>query len=161
MKNLLLLVVVYFVTCVCLVAQSNLTNRRWGTPNEPTNCETNAANMEQILALMKEEPNPASNIILVARLSKQERNQDLNRRRLFNVTERYRYALKVPIEKIVSAEGEQVEGFGRVEIYWNGEMIGALVARKSRDICVDSYADDPRYYPTKKDIKGKLKRKQK
>jgi hypothetical protein len=159
MKNLLLFVAVYFLTCGYLVAQSNLTNRRWGIPIEPTNCETNAGNMEQIVELMKEEPNPKSNIILVARLSKQERNRDLNRRRLFNVGERYRYTLKVPTEKIVSVEGERVVGFGRVEIYWNGEMVGALVIKRNHDICIDSDADDPRYYPNKKDIKAKSKRK--
>jgi hypothetical protein len=131
-------------------AQSDLINRRWGIPKDPTNCETNAGNMEQILALMKEEPNPVGNIILIAHLSKQEKNRDLNRRRLFNVGERYRYTLKVPAEKIISAEGEGIEGFGRIEIYWNGELIGALIAQRNRDICVDSYADDKRYYPNKK-----------
>lgn len=149
-KSLLIIYLLFtYGSAFVTYAQSNLTNRRWGIPKDPTNCETNAINMEQVLALMKEEPNLAGNIILIARLSKQERNRDLNRRRLFNVSERYRYALKVPAERIVSAEGERVEGFGRVEIYWNGEMIGALVARRNRDICVDSDADDKRYYPTK------------
>ncbi len=149
MKRLLTTIFVLLLTCEFLTAQSNLTNRRSGISKEPTNCETNEVFMDSILALMEEEPNPASNIILIARLGRREKNRDLNRRRLFNVSTRYKI-YKLPTEKIVLAEAEKTQEFGRVEIYWNGEMITALVARRNRDICVSSDSFDKRYYPDKK-----------
>jgi hypothetical protein len=137
------------------MAQSNPGNKGWGIPQKPNTCEENAAYMDISLEISKEVANPNGNIILIARLGKQESNGDLNRRRLFNIAERYRYTRNVPAEKIVVAQGERVKGFGRVEIYLNGEMIGALVIQRNRDICVDSDADDPRFYPNKKDNKRK------
>jgi hypothetical protein len=35
---------------------------------------------------------------------------------------------------IVIAEGERVNGFGRVEVYLGGKFIGALVARRNSHI---------------------------
>jgi hypothetical protein len=58
----------------------------------------------------------------------------------------------------VIAEGESVNGFGRIEVYWNGKIVGALFAEPNRDLCVDCCGPDKRYYPDKDEIDDKEKR---
>ncbi len=115
--------------------------------------------MEQVRALMQEEPNPDGVIILVARLGKGETKRELNRRRLYNVSFRYKVSLGIPAEKVVAAEGERVYDYGRVEIYWNGEMIGALPVFKNKDIYVDCCGPDDRYYPDKDEVERRQKQR--
>lgn len=134
-----------------IVAQENFSGR-WGIPEKPYECEQNAAEMEQVLVVMKKEPNPKGVLVLVARLGKGETRPWLNKRRLFNIGERYK-VLGVPAEKIVVAEGERVSDFGRVEIYWNGELLGALAVYKNRGICLNCCENDKKLYPDLREIK--------
>jgi hypothetical protein len=159
-QKLLLAIATLALFSSIMVAQKNPNiTRRWGIPKKPQNSEMNAADMEQVRALMQEEPNPDGVIILVARLGKGETRRELNRRRLFNVSERYTAALSIPAEKVIAAEGERVNDFGRVEIYWNGELIGALPVFKNRDLHVDCCGPDERYYPDKDATERRNKRK--
>jgi hypothetical protein len=129
-------------------AQGNQNERfHWGIPVRPENSEMNALNMEVVRAWIREEPNTGSVIILVARLGRGETRRELNRRRLYNVAQRFTAVLGVPAEKVVAAEGERVDDFGRVEIYWNGVLAGALVARRNRDLAVTCCGPDEQYYP--------------
>lgn len=148
-KRLFLVVTTISLFASVLVAQEGSKPRRWGIPEKPQNSETNAVHMEQVRALMQEVPNPDSVIILIARLGRGETRRELNRRRLYNMSFRYKVTLGFPSEKVVAAEGERVDNYGRVEIYWNGEMIGALPVSKNRDIYVDCCGPDDRYYPEK------------
>lgn len=141
-----------------IVAQKTFSGR-WGIPEKPYECEQNAAEMEQVLAVMEKEPNPKGVLILIARLGTGETNQWLNKRRLFNVSERYK-VLGVPAEKIIVAEGERVNDFGRVEIYWNGELLGALITLKNRGICLNCCENDEKLYPDLQEIKHQSKQKQ-
>lgn len=67
----------------------------------------------------------------------------------------------IPAEKIVVAEGERVDGYGRVEFYWNGEMTGALPVFKNKDIRVDCCDIDDRYYPWKDTVERRQKQRTK
>ncbi len=160
-KRLFLATTALVLFASVLLAQENTKPRRWGIPEKPTNSETNASLMEQVRALMQEEPNPDGVIILVARLGKGETKRELNRRRLYNVSFRYKVSLGIPAEKVVSAVGERVDDYGRVEIYWNGEMIGALPVFKNKDIYVDCCGFDYRYYPEKDAIERRQKQRTK
>jgi len=160
-KRLFLTTTALVLFASVLVAQENSKLRRWGIPDKPTNSETNAVYMEQVRALMQEEPNPDGVIILVARLGKGETRCELNRRRLYNVSFRYKVTLGIPAEKVVAAEGERVDDYGRVEIYWNGEMIGALPVFKNKDIYVDCCGPDDRYYPEKDAVERQQKQRAK
>jgi hypothetical protein len=141
-------------------AQGQQTERfRWGIPGRPENSEMNALNMEVVRSWMREEPNPGGVLILVARLGRGETRQELNRRRLYNVARRYTAVLGVPAEKVVTAEGERVENFGRVEIYWNGLLAGALVAHKNSDLAVTCCGPDEQYYPDRDTVERRQRRR--
>jgi len=85
-------------------------------------------------------------LILIARLGKGEKNKELNRRRLHNVRERLK-AAGIESEKLVTAEGECVNGLGRIELYAGGRMIENLRVKRNKDICVECCGDDERFYP--------------
>ncbi len=143
-----------------LIAQENSKPRLW-IPEKPENSETNYSYLQHLLTSIQKEPNPNGVIILIARLGKDETRRELNRRRLYNVSFLYKVTFGIPAEKIVVAQGEKVDGYGRVEIYWNGEMIGALPVFKNKDIYVDCCGFDYRYYPEKDAIERRQKQRTK
>lgn len=123
--------------------------RGWGVPNEPQNCEMNLQNLEYLRDLVKKESTGAGFLIIVARLGKGERQPSLNHRRLYNV--RLKLTLiNVSKDRIITTEGEQVKGFGRLEFYWRGELVGAFLVNKAKDICVGCCGPDERFYPYKR-----------
>ena len=87
-------------------------------------------------------------LILVARLGRGEKNRDLNRRRLHNVSERLK-AAGIEAKKIVVAESERISGLGRVEVYAGGRMVESLRVKHNEDICVECCGPDERFYPDK------------
>ena len=125
-------------------------DRRWGLPARPENCETNASNLAQVREMVRDPENQQSLLILIARLGDDERGQRLNHRRLYNVRLKLITELDIPTERMIIAEGERVNGFGRVEFYLRGELIGALPVPKARDICVGCCDPDERFYPYKR-----------
>ena len=95
-------------------------------------------------------------IIAVAHLGDGERNRELNRRRLHNVRAYLiDFAWKRPRATVITAEGERVKGFGRVDIYVRGRLWTSLAVRRNADlilgICEPDYmrsADETRtFYP--------------
>lgn len=161
MKKFLLISLSLLLFSSILFAQtpinSNIERFRFGVPNLPENCEINSAQIYGLVDLFKSDSNPKRVFILIARLGKGETRRDLNQRRLYNVTKR----LSILKERVVIAEGERVNSYGRVEIYWGGEIIGAILARKNHDVCVDCCGPDERYYPDKEDFDRKQKRERK
>ena len=139
-----------------ITAQGNSKPRLW-ILEKPENSETNHSYLRGVLSTVREKPNPNGVIILIARLGKGEIKRELNRRRLYNVSFLYKEIFGIPTETIVVAEGERVDGYGRVEIYWNGEMIGALPVFKNKDIYVDCCGIDDRYYPWKDTVERQEK----
>lgn len=95
-------------------------------------------------------------IIAVAHLGTGERNPELNRRRLHNVRAYLTtFAWKRPRSTVITAEGEPVNGVGRVNIYVRGFMWASMGVRRNDDlilgICEPDYmrSDDEwrTFYP--------------
>lgn len=102
---------------------------------QPANCENNIA--------MLEAANHAAGrdglIIMIARLGNGETKQSLNRRRLHNARFYLTNYLRLRAdETIVVAEGESVQGYGRVELYVGGKLYKALAANHNADLIVGS-----------------------
>ena len=145
-----------------LVAQgrsSQSVEKGWGVPDKPLNCEMNFQNLEHVRTLIRGQVNQKSVLILIARLGNGERQQALNHRRLYNVRLKLTGELNVPEEKIIIAQGERLEGFGRVEFYLGGELVGALLANQQSDICVGCCGPDERFYPYKGKFEFKPKQR--
>lgn len=95
-------------------------------------------------------------IIAIAHLGAGEVNRELNRRRLHNVRAYLTYfGWKRPRATVVTAEGEKVDGVGRVDIYVRGLLWASLGVRRNGDlilgICEPDYMrsiDETRtFYP--------------
>ena len=104
-----------------------------GVSEKPMNCEMTFQLMEDVRNLIKTEANEKGVLILIARLGSGEKSRTLNRRRLYNVREGFQGTLGI-MKPIVIAEGERINGFGRVEVYLGGKFVGALVARKNSHV---------------------------
>jgi hypothetical protein len=104
-----------------------------GVADKPLNCEMTLQLMEDVRDLIKAQGGENNVMILIARLGSREKSRSLNRRRLLNVREGLRGTLGV-VEPIVIAEGERVNGFGRVEVYIGGKFVGALLARRNSHV---------------------------
>lgn len=130
-------------------ARSNSTQKL-----KPAGCETNAALLDNVKAKFSKDA-AGSMIIVVARLGRRERSRELNRRRLFNVKYYLKNHLGLDGERIVTAAGEQSEGYGRVEIYVGGLLLETLVAEPGKDLCVTCCGSYEEFYPerTKRDKK--------
>lgn len=108
--------------------------RTW-KPTDPIlhNCEMNINLLSNAHHLAGDD----TIIIAVARLGTGERNPEINRRRLHNV-KAYLTSLgwKRRPETVVTAEGERVNGYGRIEIYVRGGHWATLAVRRNQDLIV-------------------------
>ena len=136
-------------------ASGQSVRKGWGIPDGPLNCEMNFQNISYVRTLMGEQVNSDGVLILIARLGDGEGSRQLNRRRLYNVRLKLTTEVGIQKEKIIIAEGEQVKGFGWVEFYLAGQLVGALLVYQRDDICVGCCGPDDRFYP----YKDKRKRK--
>jgi hypothetical protein len=125
----------------------------WGIPEKPLNCEENLIHMEIAAQLASEESQRAGVIIAIARLGDSENSQELNSRRLHNVRVSLTDNLKIEPRRLIIASGERVRGYGRVEFYLGGKLIGGLLVKRGKDLCVDCCDIDERYYPYRKSKK--------
>jgi hypothetical protein len=126
----------------------------WGIPEGPLNCEENVIHMELAAQLASEESQRAGVIIAIARLGDGENLQELNSRRLHNVRVSLTDNLKIEPRRLVIASGQRVRGYGRIEFYLGGKLIGGLLVKRGKDLCVDCCDIDERYYPYRKRKKG-------
>jgi hypothetical protein len=121
------------------------------TEVRPINCEHNIARLD--IAHDK-----AGNglIILIARLGDGEFNQEFNRRRLHSAR-KYLSAYAVRAEEmIITAEGERVRGYGRVEIYVEGKLFDILAVRRNADLSVGSCEPQELDDPRQRELRKKL-----
>jgi hypothetical protein len=97
-------------------------------------------------------------IIVIAHLGKDETRPELNRRRLHNVraywTEYLVQEYRRNPKTIGLVEGDKVDGYGRLEFYVGGELVGVIKARRNADVdfgnCYpphDSYIRNGTYNP--------------
>lgn len=98
----------------------------------PTNCEENSALLDA--ASSAAESN--SFIIAVARLGDLETQQGLNQRRLHNVKMYLKEFAGRDIQSMVTAEGERVPGYGRIELYVNGKHFKTILIKPNLDLAV-------------------------
>lgn len=151
-----------FSTTVCS-AQNNQPSLLWQTSDKPRNCEGNLALLEELAIKASVETKEQNTVLIaIARLGDGDKRSDLSRRRLHNISVKLKNN-RDDISWLITAEGERVKGFGRVEFYLQGKLVGVLITEKNRDLCVDCCGLDPRYYPDKTDnapkvIKGKKRR---
>lgn len=156
-----LLVPVLLLSAASLVAREQSAHffaQGWGIPDRPLNCEMNFQNLEYLSGLVRQESRGGV-LIIIARLGDGEKDRGLNRRRLYNVRLKLSGGLDVPAERIIVAEGERLRGFGRVEFYFGGELVGALLIQKRGDICVGCCGPDERFYPYKGRSEPKTKQR--
>ncbi|MBC7798315.1 MAG: hypothetical protein H7Z37_15705 [Pyrinomonadaceae bacterium] len=124
----------FILITFAVVAQekkSELLDEGFGVSSKPLNCESSLLRLEKIRSLIQTGTSEKSILILIARLGNKERNRKINRLRLENVRRGLTNTLGI-VKPIVIAEGERVNGFGRVEVYLDGKFIGALLAQKNK-----------------------------
>lgn len=102
---------------------------------QPTNCEYHIATLEAA----HHDAGEDGLIIVIARRGTDEDRRDLNRRRLYNARAYLTDYLNVRSPKtIVTAEGEPVKGYGRIELYVGGKLYFVLALRRNADLLVGS-----------------------
>lgn len=114
------------------------------TQDRPTGCEYNTT----ILDSLAQKTGLDELIIVIARLGSNETKPNLNNRRLHNVRTYLTEFLTDPSvarkpETIVLAQGEAVQGFGRIEFYVNGKLVGILKIRANADLAVANCGREP------------------
>lgn len=112
----------------------------------PGNCEDNSAFLDNVRNEVLWGSGKGGVVIAIARLGKGERAKELNRRRLFSVQAYLTKRGGLPAEKIVTAEGEAIQGYGRVELYVGGKLLNVLLADRGKLLCVECCGIDESYY---------------
>ena len=107
---------------------------KWNLPDRPLNCEMNLQHLEDLRQMLANQANRDGLLIIVARLGNGEKQRDLSRRRLHNVRDGLTTNLGINVRQLVVAEGERVRGYGRVEFYLAGELVGALPVRRNSHV---------------------------
>ena len=122
--------------------------RELGLGSGFSNCAYNSLTIDRIAAEAREFRDGP--VIAIARLGRGEITRELNRRRLYTVRT-YLQVRGLPTERLVTAEGERVSGYGRVDFYIRGKIFAALVADRCQDLpignCIEDFYVEPYYLP--------------
>ena len=102
------------------------------TVQPPDNCEGNSARLDVVRSKSRAAGENKVTIV-VARLGNGEQFRELNRRRLYTVRS-YLTAMGLSSQKLITAEGERVQGYGRIEVYIAGELVGVLSVERCKDL---------------------------
>lgn len=132
--------------------QSNL-SQRTRIEAYPTNCETHIA----ILDVAHKDAGPAGVIIMIGRLGTGEQSRELSQHRLHSarayLTEYH--GVRSP-DTIVVAEGERVNGYGRIELYVGGKLHTAFALRRNAELSVGSCEPEELDSPRQRKLRKKL-----
>jgi hypothetical protein len=113
----------------------------------PGDCELNAAALDSVRSEAREESNKDGVVLVIARLGNGETSRVHNRRRLL-VAKNYLSKYGLPAQKIITAEGQRVNGYGRVELYVSGKLQVVLLANRNKTMCVKCCdPDEADFYP--------------
>lgn len=106
----------------------------------PYSCEYNIRTLDTLHQVAQGE----EVIIAIARLGDGENRSDLNKRRLHNVREYLTSQIywKRNPKTVITAEGERVKGYGRVEFYAKGILFDVLAVKRNGDLLVGSCEPD-------------------
>ena len=94
------------------------------------NCESNKALFDLVDIST---PNDGL-IIIISRLGSGETSRVYNHRRLHNIRTYLNYVREIPKERIVTAEGERVQGRGRAEVYVRGKLLTVFTVGRNQDL---------------------------
>jgi hypothetical protein len=144
--RLLLILALCVASATGTVAQNQSTSDPL-TGQPPDNCEGNSARLDVVLNKSR---GAGENkvAIVIARLGTREQSRELNRRRLYTVRS-YLTAMGLSSQKLITAEGERVQGYGRIEVYIDGELVEVLSVERCKDLPVgicDNDLEDKRRY---------------
>jgi hypothetical protein len=129
-----------------------------GMEAKPTNCEFHVATLDAA----HDQAGKDGLVIVIARLGDGERRDDLNRRRLHNVRTYLKDFDHRSPHTIITAEGERVSGYGRVELYVGGKLFYVLMIRSNADLAVGACSfegNDPCAYERERKLYPCLARK--
>jgi hypothetical protein len=124
-KDLLSLVVLILVAHPA-AAQSSETELK------PNNCEYD---ISTLTAAHRTAGNDGL-IIMIARLGNGERRRELNQRRLHNAQIFLVEFGNRASNTIITAEGERINGYGRIELYIAGKLFHIIAVRRNADLLV-------------------------
>jgi hypothetical protein len=113
----------------------------------PDNCEGNSARLDVVRNKSREAVGNKVTIA-IARLGSGEQSRELNRRRLYTIRA-YLTAMGLSPQRLITAEGERVDGYGRIEVYIGGELVEVLSVERCKDLPVgicDNGLEDRRRY---------------
>jgi hypothetical protein len=133
----LILLLCFFVACSAALAPLLASEQS----NQPTvnGCELNNNYLDNAHHLAGED----GTIIAIARLGTGERSTEFNRRRLHNLrvylTE---FAWHRAPKTVITAEGDSVTGYGRIDLYVRGSLWASLAVRRNQDLIVGSCEPD-------------------
>jgi hypothetical protein len=155
MKKILILILVQLAVGAHANAQSNIIDP-YVVPGDNNACEVNAASFDNLANFLR---STDERLFVIARLGNGEISREFNRRRLYNVRtyfkENWPY---VEAKRFVFAEGDRVNGEGRIEFYLGSKLMQISLVKRGRDICVDCCDyPDPTYYGAGKKDKSKRK----
>lgn len=116
--------------------------------NRPTGCEYNTS----ILDGLAQKTKPDELIIVIAHLGTRDTKPNLNDRRLHNVRTYLTEFLTEPSVRrkpatVILAQGERVQGFGRIDFYVHGQLAESLRIRVNADLSVANCAREPHESP--------------
>lgn len=98
------------------------------------NCESNISWLDYVHS----EAGESGLVIAIARLGDGEQPRRLNQRRLHNVRLYLEKVRGRAPKTLIVAEGEQVQGRGRVEFYVGGKLMGTLSVGRAQDLYAGS-----------------------
>ncbi len=106
-------------------------------------CEENSAWLDLVMQKASES-DKNERVFVIARLGSGDKSRYVNHRRLHNA--RTYLENRLAPERIISAEGQRVEGEGRVEFYLGSELVLISRIKRNADLCVNCFEPNPKYY---------------
>jgi Ni/Co efflux regulator RcnB len=156
LKNLLI-VMLWMALASGVIAQSQSNESL--TLQTPDNCEGNSRRLD-FIRNKSQAMGKANVIIAIARLGKGELSQELNRRRLYAIRA-YLTAMELPAQQLVTAQGEKVSGYGRIEVYIGGKLVDVFAIESCKDLlvgmCENGLEDNRKYQLPRKGKVGQCR----
>ena len=94
-----------------------------------SDCDTTKANFDLIAHNVGED----ETVIVIGRLGRGESSRELVRSRLRNLGEFVYFTRGISKERVVTAEGDRVNGLGQVDVYKNGKLFIVFRMKRNRD----------------------------
>lgn len=144
--RLLCIICLMIVTLLAVKAQQRPNSDKLNASIEdlPGGCEFN----NSVLDVIAQRTADDEIIIVIAHLGKGENRKNLNYRRLHNVktflTEFLTdAAVRRKPKTVITAEGERVNGYGRIELYIKGKLYDVLKVKPNADLFVGYCSREP------------------